>query len=819
MTKNFALWLACLFLLCSCQIFAKIDTHQVEPVEVNRHDTLLDGWVFADLKGNEADYFIGMDTQQANLHSIYVADMQGKVISQINAQAKFRSVKVLPDGRDNSRWMFYSYNNGSTVFLDAVKYNWQIPLQRESKRFQSIPRNDTYMDNKQIEYYGQIIPEILDDLDGDGRTELLCRAIDSFTANPRGLVLYDFDSGSIKWRFDTPSNLNSVLWEDFNGDGKKELIASNYAFKNTSAIINGMDDASGWIMVLSTRGELLYKQQQFKGYGQVSLFAADANQDGNSEIYAVNCTWGSENNRNIAAIYNWNGSRLQSSNNLELSSTLERYQIPDFMQQMDGYGKYHLILVDKSKGLLVLDDQLRTITHRYKAYVKQIWDIGDLDGDGDKEILLQTDDDYLEILDKRFTRRARIKNPFPDENTFYFGIVKTGFESQPLISIGSGREVRYYQYKHLPLFHLIYNLYIGFSPYLVILILLLVLLILFLSKLRLKAPQLGVDYLSDGVIVMRNARQIRKLNRSAFAMAAKSDDPSCKDLKLCFPPIYNALQGFTTSKQEIHEVTLDLYPEGLAKICKVTIIRIHSLRGSYLIIFNALKGDDDGIREKIQWADIARRLSHHVRRHITNIILALDALQPVSECPHQDYYQIIKDEIEKVRVFTHAFQRFTELKDYDLKLQDIIPSMEHCLSRIRIPENIHVLKGWSLKSVHAYIEPIRFEEAITNMITNSIEAMPAGGNLHICVKEFPAATAPQSKLRVLVEIEDNGVGIPAKYMEEIWKPFFTTNQSGTGIGIPETRKIIDSMGGIMDIQSEEGVGTTISFWLKGGSDE
>jgi len=73
-------------------------------------------------------------------------------------------------------------------------------------------------------------------------------------------------------------------------------------------------------------------------------------------------------------------------------------------------------------------------------------------------------------------------------------------------------------------------------------------------------------------------------------------------------------------------------------------------------------------------------------------------------------------------------------------------------------------------------------------------------------------------LRVLIEIEDTGIGIPTKYLEDIWKPFFTTNQSGTGIGIPETKKIIDSMGGLMNIQSEEKVGTVVSIWLKGASD-
>ncbi|NLK49486.1 MAG: ATP-binding protein, partial [Candidatus Cloacimonetes bacterium] len=184
----------------------------------------------------------------------------------------------------------------------------------------------------------------------------------------------------------------------------------------------------------------------------------------------------------------------------------------------------------------------------------------------------------------------------------------------------------------------------------------------------------------------------------------------------------------------------------------------------------------------------------------------------------EEYLQIIRDEIEKVRVFTHSFQRFTELKNYDLKLQDIAPSLEHVISHLRLPENITLIKNWTLKSVHAFIEPIRFEEALINLINNAVEAMPDGGTLHVSIKSFPNHSSPKGPLSVLVEIEDNGIGIPEKYLDEIFNPFFTTNQSGTGIGIPESRKIIESMGGEIHIQSEEGVGTVVSLWLKGESD-
>lgn len=806
-------------LISGCRFFSHVDTHQLELVEVNRHDNQLKNWIFADLKGDEYDFFIGMDSQEPNLHSLYVMDQKGKVISQTNSTAPFRCVKVLPDLRDNNRWMFYSFNDGKKVYLNAAKFNWQIPLQRENKSFESIDRVNIQPRLSHVEYYGQIIPEILDDLDGDGKLELLCRMIDGFSANPRGLALYDFDSGKLKWRFDTPCNLNSVLCDDFDEDGSKELIVSTMAYKNTSAFINGLDDAHGYVLVISTTGELLYTQNQFSGYGQVYLDTADPNQDGMKEIYAINSTWGSEVNRNAASILHWNGKRLTSSSKLTLSSTLESNQILGFMQVLDSSDKYKLHLVDKTNGLLVLDDKLQTVKHNYQAYVKQLWGIGDLDRDGNKELILQTADDYLDILDKNYIRRARIKNPFPAENTVTFGLIKTGYNSDPLLAIGCEREIRYYKYSLLPFYSLLYRWYFGYAAVINLMLLIILSCVIYRYKLRLKIMSVTANHLEEGLIVSTKAKKIAFCNIFMHQLAEKSTDPRCRNLQQCFPPLHAILCRFIENNMEILKVTETLKDGEHDAPYNVTIFKIHNLRRLYIMTITPAVSDTDEISNKILWADTARRLSHHVRRHITNIILALDALSQKTLPENREYYGIVRDEIEKVRVFTHAFQRFTELKDYDLKLQDIIPSVEHCLARCTMPASIRLVKSWSLKSVLAFIEPIRFEEAIQNMINNSIEAMPNGGTLHICIKEFPLSTSPQGECRIMVEIEDSGIGIPAKYMEDIWKPFFTTNQLGTGIGIPEAKKIMDSMGGILDIQSEEGIGTTVTFWLKGNGNE
>lgn len=815
MRKSYALLYVLLVLLASCRVMPGIDTHELQPVDINRHDTALSGWMFADLKGDEVDYFIGRDTSLPGIHSIYVEDLKGKVISQINSTSPFRSVECVVNPTDNSRWLFYSYNDQKTVYLDAAKYDWQIPLKRESKKFEPILRNDEAISNPKIEYFGQITPQFMEDIDKDGKIELVCLANDGFTANPRGIVVYDFASGKIKWKFDSPSNLTAIHFDDFDGDGNKELISSNYAFKNTSKEIHGLNDASGWIVVLSVKGELLYSENTFEGFGQVTVDHADTDEDGIMEIFALNTSWGSETYRNLVKMYVWNGSKLVNKLNLNMASTLERYQYQDFMKKMETNPNRHLHLVDKSKGLIVLDTDLQIVEHKYKGFITAIWDIKDIDTDGKKEVLLQTDDDYFEILDSSYQRRARLKNPFPNDNSITFEAVRVGFEQDLLIAIGSPREIRYYAYKHLPLHVYLFQLYKTIALYLSIFLMLMVVLMIYRYSRRLNVMRVCANLMTDGLIVLTDARKIAFCNYAVYNLAEHSADPRCRDLKLCFPDIHDELRRFIIGHKVSGSFSANLSIDNPDKTYVVNMSQTTNIRSVYIVTLCADPAEKERERDKLAWADIARRLSHHVRRHITNILLALEALKKDQDEGRHELYEVIGEEIDKVRVFTHAFQRFTELKNYSLQLQDVIPSVEHSLARVKLPSNVKLVKNWYLRSVEAYIEPIRFEEAVTNAITNALEAMPEGGVLHITVKAFPKDSSPKGELSVLVEIEDNGCGIPKKYMEEIWKPFFTTNQSGTGIGIPETKKIIDSMSGIMDIQSEEGMGTTVSFWLKG----
>jgi signal transduction histidine kinase len=99
-------------------------------------------------------------------------------------------------------------------------------------------------------------------------------------------------------------------------------------------------------------------------------------------------------------------------------------------------------------------------------------------------------------------------------------------------------------------------------------------------------------------------------------------------------------------------------------------------------------------------------------------------------------------------------------------------------------------------------DKMRLHQALSNLLSNGIEAMPDGGELTI------AATALGSDGDcVEVEIRDRGVGIREEELEKIFEPFYTTKARGTGLGLAIARGIINEHGGEVEVESQKGEGT------------
>ena len=108
-------------------------------------------------------------------------------------------------------------------------------------------------------------------------------------------------------------------------------------------------------------------------------------------------------------------------------------------------------------------------------------------------------------------------------------------------------------------------------------------------------------------------------------------------------------------------------------------------------------------------------------------------------------------------------------------------------------------------------------QVIDNIVINANHAMPSGGNIQVAAtnvivegKEHPGLHPGKY---IKISISDTGTGIPEKYISRIFDPFFTTKQKGSGLGLAISYSIIKRHGGIIDVESEPGIGTTFHTFI------
>jgi two-component system cell cycle sensor histidine kinase/response regulator CckA len=116
---------------------------------------------------------------------------------------------------------------------------------------------------------------------------------------------------------------------------------------------------------------------------------------------------------------------------------------------------------------------------------------------------------------------------------------------------------------------------------------------------------------------------------------------------------------------------------------------------------------------------------------------------------------------------------------------------------------------------------LQIEQVLMNLATNARDAMPEGGTLtittaRVTVAAGEAAARPQAPGEyVLLEVRDDGVGMPPEVRSKIFDPFFTTKDvgKGTGLGLATVYGIIRQTGGLIYVDSEPGRGATFSIFL------
>jgi nitrogen fixation/metabolism regulation signal transduction histidine kinase len=215
------------------------------------------------------------------------------------------------------------------------------------------------------------------------------------------------------------------------------------------------------------------------------------------------------------------------------------------------------------------------------------------------------------------------------------------------------------------------------------------------------------------------------------------------------------------------------------------------------------------------WADMARQVAHDIKNPLTPIQLNAEHLRRVHDDRGTPLGRVLDEcvaniltQVRLLRQIASEFSSFASspsVKPAPVVLHDLISEV---IQPYRTGLSGHVLIDSDVPVTlpKVMVDKAVLARALTNVIENSLHAMPGGGRLRL---EGTACLERTVCLRVI----DSGVGMDRDALDRIFEPYFSTRASGTGLGLTIAKRNVELNHGSIHVESERGRGTTVTITL------
>ena len=168
------------------------------------------------------------------------------------------------------------------------------------------------------------------------------------------------------------------------------------------------------------------------------------------------------------------------------------------------------------------------------------------------------------------------------------------------------------------------------------------------------------------------------------------------------------------------------------------------------------------------------------------------------DSPRREFAAIAKHEVDRIEKLVREFVRFArppKLSKSLINVNDLIESVIKLLEQQASAQKVSFEKDLDRHLPLAPLDAEQIEQVLLNLTLNALQATIEGGN--IVFRTF------QSAGNIIVEVEDNGGGIPVKIIGRIFDPFFTTKDKGSGLGLSVAQKIISQHDGVIAAENTQ----------------
>src|SRR5215813_14307495 len=314
---------------------------------------------------------------------------------------------------------------------------------------------------------------------------------------------------------------------------------------------------------------------------------------------------------------------------------------------------------------------------------------------------------------------------------------------------------------------------------------------------------------SAGVIGVNADGAISILNRSGERLIGRSETEVLgKPLGQVAPELGEIFEAARLGNQRLVQKQIAVTRDGQERnySVRVTSEQAAEAEHGYVITIDDITELVSAQRSSA-WADIARRIAHEIKNPLTPIQLSAERLRrkyskSISDDPavFEQCTETIVRQVDDIKRMVDEFSRFARMPKAVLADEDLADTVRQVVFLLRVAHpDIDFTVELEAETMPARFDRRLISQALTNIVKNATEAIAAVppaelGRGHIAVR------ARREGKDVLIDVVDNGVGLPKENRSRLLEPYVTTREKGTGLGLTIVGRILEEHGGRIELR-------------------
>ena len=314
---------------------------------------------------------------------------------------------------------------------------------------------------------------------------------------------------------------------------------------------------------------------------------------------------------------------------------------------------------------------------------------------------------------------------------------------------------------------------------------------------------------SAGVIGVNADGRISILNRSAERLTGRSEvEVLGLPLAQVAPELAEIFEAARSGNQRLVQRQLTVTRDGQERNYSVRVTSEQATEAEHGYVITI-----DDITELVlaqrssAWADIARRIAHEIKNPLTPIQLSAERLRrkyskTISDDPavFEQCTETIVRQVDDIKRMVDEFSRFARMPKAVVADEDVADTVRQVVFLLRVAHpDIDLDVELESESMPARFDRRLISQALTNIIKNATEAIGAVPPAELGRGRI-AVRAQRDGKDVVIDVIDNGIGLPKENRARLLEPYVTTREKGTGLGLAIVGRILEEHGGRLELR-------------------